>query len=464
VTEDSRVLTVIRDTTIVTGDAARHIIFDGAIAVEGRRIAAVGPTTDVLPRFPGAACIDGRGKAVFPGLVNCHTHLCLTAMRGIQEDFGFPSVLRFPTTVRAFMSTEENAVLATLGAIEAIRSGTTCLLEIGRDVAGYADALTETGLGLVLAEITTDIEPEAVRQGRFMYSPALGEAGLRRTADLISRWHGAGEGLVTCAVSPLAPESCSPDHLRGARELAQAAGVPCTIHLNQSRWEVDAVLQIRGLRPTEYLSRAGFLGPGVIAAHCRFMEPAEVALLGRSGATVAHSSAMAARRGSMPPITALAAAGCTIALGTDNMAEDMVEAVRTAMFLERVARQDALYPGPDDVLEWATRNGARALARPRSGSLEIGHQADLFVVDTRHANLTPSLRVQSAFVHNGQPRNIEAVMVAGQWLMRDAKLLTVDESEVVRQAEEISLRAWHRLVEQYPEVAFPILLPPRRGN
>ena len=173
---------------------------------------------------------------------------------------------------------------------------------------------------------------------------------------------------------------------------------------------------------------------------------------------------MAARRGSVPPIAALAAAGCTIALGTDNMAEDMVEAVRTALFLERVARQDALHPGPDDVLEWATRNGARALAQEGIGSLEVGNQADLFVVNTRHANLTPSLRVQSAFVHNGQPRNVEAVMVAGQWLMRDGRVLTIDEDEVVRRAEEISLRTWHQLVDRYPEVECPIELPPRTAR
>ena len=122
---------LIRNATIVTGGGTGTVLHDGALAIEGGRIVAVGPTESVVPQYPHAEIVDGRGKAVFPGLINCHTHLCLTAWRGIQEDFGFPSILRFPVTVRAFMSREENAVFAMLGAVEALRSGNTTLLEIG---------------------------------------------------------------------------------------------------------------------------------------------------------------------------------------------------------------------------------------------------------------------------------------------------------------------------------------------
>ena len=143
---------------------------------------------------------------MFPGLVNCHTHLCLTALRGIQEDFGFPSTLRFPITVRALMSDEENAVFAMLGALEALRAGNTTLLEIGRDTAAYADVLATSGLRLVLAHTAMDVEPDGVREGRFVYSPALGEEALQRTADLFfSRWHKAADGRITCFVGPSPP-------------------------------------------------------------------------------------------------------------------------------------------------------------------------------------------------------------------------------------------------------------------
>src|SRR5207245_11211171 len=130
------------------------------------------------------------------------------------------------------------------------------------------------------------------------------------------------------------------------------------IHPCQSRGETGQVTRQRGVRPTEYLSQNEFLGPDLIAAHCRFMTPSEVSLLGRSRAFVSHNAAMAARRAAAPPIQALATAGCTIAMGSDNMAAGRVEVLRTGLFAERVARQDAESRPPEDVPEWAARNGA----------------------------------------------------------------------------------------------------------
>jgi cytosine/adenosine deaminase-related metal-dependent hydrolase len=451
--------TVIRNTTIVTADAGRTVHHDASLVIDGDRIAAIDPTNRAAVE-PGAEVIDGRGKAVFPGLSNCHTHLHLTHSRGIQEDFGFPSTLRFPATVAAFMSAEELAVFAALGAVEAIRAGTTGLIEIGFDVPAYAAAIVPSGLRLVLAQSCSDVVADALAESR-MFSPASADASLQRVSDTIERWHGAEGGRVTACVAAHAPEACSPELLRAARALAEARGTRYTIHVNQSRWEVEQVMRRRGVRPTEYLFQSDFLGPRLIAAHCRFLAPSEVALLGHSRAFVSHNAAMAARRASAPPIQALAASGCTIAMGSDNMAEDMVEVMRTGLFVERVIRQDAQSPQPEDVLEWAARNGARALGHGDiAGSLEVGRKADLFVVDARRPNLVPAVRIVSAFVHNGQPADIEAVMVDGRWLMRDRRVLTLDEADIVERAEAIGQRAWRQLVDKHPDVPFPIRLPP----
>src|SRR5262249_30401685 len=135
---------------------------------------------------------------------------------------------------------------------------------------------------------------------------------------------------------------------------------------------------------------------------------------------------------------------------------------RTGLFAERVARRDAQSPQPEDVLEWAARNGARALGHGEiAGSLEVGKQADLFVVNARHPNLVPALRIVSAFVHNGHPGDIESVMVNGRWLMRDDRVLTLDEADIVARAEAIGRRAWRQLVEKHPDVPFRITLPGR---
>lgn len=452
--------TVIRNTTIVTGGPGRTVHHDASLVIDGDHVAAIDPTNR-LPLPGGADVIDGRGKAVFPGLANCHTHFHLTHSRGIQEDFGFPSTLPFPATVASFLGREETAVFAALGAVEAIRSGTTAPLEIGFDVVDYAPTIVPSGLRLVLGQSASDIVPDAKTAGRAV-SPARADASLARIAETIGRWHGAEGGRITCCVAAHAPEACSPELLRAARELAESHGTTYTIHLNQSQWEVETVMRQRGVRPTEYLFQHGFLGPRLIAAHCRFMSPSEVALLGQSRAFVSHNAAMAARRASAPPIQALAASGCTIAMGSDNMAEDMVEVMRTGLFMERVLRQDAQSPQPEDVLEWAARNGMRALGHGDiAGSLEVGRKADLFVVDCRRPNLVPAIRIVSAFVHNGQAGDIEAVMVDGRWLMRDRKILTLDEADIVSRAEHIGQRVWRQLVDKYPDVPFPIRLPSR---
>jgi cytosine/adenosine deaminase-related metal-dependent hydrolase len=453
--------TVIANATIVTGDAGRTVLHDTAIAVSDDRIVSVGPTEDVRQAYPDAEVVDGRGKAVFPGLINCHTHLLATGDRGILEDFGFPTRLTFPVSARSLLSAEERQTLAVLGVLESIRSGVTCLLEISSNVAGYVADLAATGIRLILSENINDVDESRLRQGEFNFDEARADAGLQRSADLVESWHGKHDGRVSCFLAPHAPETCSPYLLRRTREMAERYGVGYTIHLSQSREEIEAVMQVRGVSPTHYLFANDFLGPDLVAAHCRYVDSAEIALLGQCGVKITNNAAIAARRGAAAPVRELQAAGCVIGMGSDNMAEDMVEVMRAGLFLERVRRNDEVYPQPEDVLEWTTVGGARALGMEDiTGSLEVGKKADLFVVDLMKPHLVPSLRVVSAFVHNGQPGDITSVMVDGEWVMRDGKVLTIDEEDVVRRAEAVGHAAWRRLLERYPNVPFPINIPP----
>jgi cytosine/adenosine deaminase-related metal-dependent hydrolase len=247
----------------------------------------------------------------------------------------------------------------------------------------------------------------------------------------------------------------SPDLLRRARALQDDLGVLATVHLNQIWGEVAAVTEHRGVRPTEYLAREGFLSSRLIAAHCRCMTPDEERMLGAAGAAVAFNSAIAARRGLSPRIADLEAHGCLIALGTDNMAEDMVDVMRTALFMERVRRQDGRRPTPEDVLTWATRNGYRALGVPDGGWLAAANRADLVVVDLRAPHLTPALRVVSDVVHNGQAGDVESVMVDGRWIMRDRRVLTLDGPALVAEADGVARAAWRRLLAERPELRPP---------
>ena len=145
-------------------------------------------------------------------------------------------------------------------------------------------------------------------------------------------------------------------------------------------------------------------------------------------------------------------------MGSDNMAHDMIEVMRTGLFMERVRNGDGMHPTPEDVLQWATANGHRALGFTECGTIEVGKKADLIVINTQRAHLVPTMRIVSAFVHNGMPSDVESVMVDGKWVMRDGEVLTMDETTIIREAERIGRHAWKRQLEEYPDVPFPIRL------
>ena len=351
--------------------------------------------------------------------------------------------------------------MATLGVLEAIRSGTTCLLEVQAEVADYAEHLEKTGMRMVLADSVNDVDESGGPSGS---SSARMDQGLQRCADLIDGWHGKGDGRISCFVAPHAPETVSPDLLRRSREMAESYGVGYTIHLSQSPNVIESVMRARGVRPTHYLFANDFLGPRLVLAHCRYVNSAEVALLGQAGCGVCNNAAIAARRGAAAPVKELLAAGCGMGMGTDNMAEDMVEVMRAGLFLERVRRNDQMDPQPEDVLEWASRGGAQILGLGQeTGSLEVGKKADLFMINMMRPHLVPTLRIVSGFVHNGQASDVQAVMVDGNWLMRDSKVLTIDEEDIVRRAEQVGHDVWRRLLRKYPNVPFPVSLPPEGG-
>ncbi len=215
-----------------------------------------------------------------------------------------------------------------------------------------------------------------------------------------------------------------------------------------------------GLTPPAFLDRHGFLGPRLFAAHCRYVDAADIARLGGTKTIVSHQAAMAANRGVIPPIPKLRAAGSPIANGTDNNTNDLFEVMRIALVTERIMRDDpfpGVRPQPEDVLEDATLGGARALGQlALVGSLDVGKKADLLVVDTRRAHLVPAGRIVSAWIHNGQPSDIESVMIDGQFVMRDRRVLTVDEERLVTDADNVGRRIWTQV-----RAAGPIAIPGR---
>jgi cytosine/adenosine deaminase-related metal-dependent hydrolase len=454
---------VFTHTTVVNPDAVRH---DVALAVEGDRIAAVGETDDVVAAHPRATVYDGRGKALLPGLVNCHAHLGATLARGFNEDFGFPNSYRLAIRPESLLSSEEASLMAVMGALESIRCGTTTVVEYSGNIGRSAAALAETGLRFVLAESVRDVENGAgpvsaeslAKSEPPSFSARLRDEAFQRAHDLFEAWHGAREGRIRVFPTTALAEDSSPELLHAVRDFAEKHDLGYTIHLAQSRWEVEYMLRHHGLRPSTYLAKHDFLGPRLFAAHCRYVDESEIALLGRSGTIVTHQAHMAANRGVIPPIPALRAAGCPIAQGTDNNTNDMLETMRIALVTERIRRDDATpgrQPQPEDMLADAVQGGARAVRQEALlGALEVGKKADLIVLDTRRAHLVPAGRILSAWIHNGQPSDVESVLVDGRFVMRDRRILTVDEESLLAEAGEVGRRIWSQV-----EAASPVRVP-----
>jgi cytosine/adenosine deaminase-related metal-dependent hydrolase len=456
-------IVVFSHATVVNADAVQN---DVALAVQGDKIVAIGPTDQILEMYPNAEVYDGRGKALVPGLINCHAHLAATLARGFNEDFGFPNSARLAVQPASLLQGEEATLMVSVGALEAIRTGTTTIVENSGGIAQHAAALAKTGLRCVFAESVRDSEnvggpmsPERLAKSQTpRFSAKLREEGLQRINDLFTRWHGANQGRIRVFPAAALAETSSPELLQAVRAFAEKHDLGYTIHLSQSRAEVDFMVRHHGVRPPAFLDKHGFLGPRLFAAHCRYVDPGDIALLGRSRTIVSHQAAMAANRGVIPPIPALREAGCAIANGTDNNTNDLFEVMRVALLTERIRRDDAfpgVQPQPEDILADATQGGARAVHQGQIlGGLEVGKKADLLVVDTLRAHLVPAGRFVSAWIHNGQPSDIESVMVDGQFIMRNRKVLTMDEESIIAEADKVGRRIWGLV-----QAAGPITVP-----
>src|SRR5262245_6708964 len=457
---------VIHGATVATVDADDTVIYDGAVAVEGDRILSVGKSGEVLDCYPQAEKIDASGKAVMPGFANVHTHLHMTLARGIYEDLSPPHRPPFTSGLAPLpmpaLDPDELRIFCQLGVLEAIRCGTTAILEDATGIETYVEDLAATGVRFLLTERAWDKAKGSIGDpAPFELDRKLGERCLARIEALHAKRHRTAEGRIRVGVSAWAPDMCSPELLRDVRALQQKLDAVATIHLNQIWGEVAAVKSERGCLPTEYLDDLGFLNDRLIAAHCRCMEPQEEKRLGRAKVTVSFNSAIAARRGLSPRIADLERMGCNIAMGSDNMAEDMVEVVRTGLFMERVRRQDGRQPTPEQVHRWATVNGYRAMGTPDGGALVPGNKADLIVINLERAHLVPVMRVVSDYVHQGQGRDVVDVMVDGCWIMRDGQVLTMDEERIVAEAQRIGKMAWFRLFDSSPKLEVPTGFVPR---
>lgn len=420
---------------LVTQNEAGEVIRDGAVAVTGARITAVGPADLVLAEHGrGARIMPGKHCLVMPGLINTHTHVSMTCLRGLADDLPLMAWLNeniFPAEQK--LTAEMVYWGALLGCAEMIASGTTCFLDMYLFEQEVARAVDRSGLRAVVGEVLYDFP-----------SPNYGpiEEGLKFTGRLIDEWR--GHSRVQIAVEPHAPYTCSPEVLKACRDLAAAKNALLHIHLAETWEEVKGIQDIYGLSPVRHLDYLGLLAPNLVAAHCVALNGEDIETLAGRGVKVAHNpnSNMKLASG-IAPVPEMIKAGVTVGLGTDGPASnntlDMFKEMNTAAKLQKIAQKDPAVMNAQVVLDMSTAGGARVLSLEKElGRLVPGFLADLIVVDLNQPHLTPLYHPNSHLVYAARGADVIHTMVHGQLLMENRRLLSLDMDEIYSQMARIS--------------------------
>jgi cytosine/adenosine deaminase-related metal-dependent hydrolase len=432
---------LIEHAVVVTMDAARRVLGDGAVLTDGARIAQVGRAADVRPPREPERVIDGRGRLVLPGFVDTHVHLSEHLSRGLIPD-EVPVDRYVPdwyVPLYAAISSEEEATAAQLACLEMVRSGTTTFCEAGTlfDVPAVAGAVDAVGLRAILGRWTWDLV-----QGPGRLRQSTGEA-LELNAAMLARVNGRGSSRVSAWPLLIGFGTCSEALIRGAHALAVRHGTGwgmMQFASHPSRRTADTL-------PLATLDGWGVLGPRTKLAHMVYVDGADIALLARRGVAVSHCPSAALKHvkglfehGRFPEMLA---AGVTVSLGGDSANGsnhlDMLRLMALAALAAKDARGDPAVLPPERVLEMATIHGARALGlEGEIGSLEPGKRADLVLFDTDLPEWRPLLDPLSTLVHSASAASVRTVLVDGRVVLDDRRVTTVDEREVLRRAERLA--------------------------
>jgi 5-methylthioadenosine/S-adenosylhomocysteine deaminase len=439
---------LVRSAMVLTMNAKRELISDGAVYVEDGRIAYVGPSE----RAPRSAdeVLDARGKLVMPGLVNCHTHLCMVLGRTIGVERRLLGWLEVEMGLMRGIDLDALYAAEMLGCIENLRNGNTTLVEnffFPRRPAEVPEeaafrAMRDSGVRGTLARgyHARNYAPDFVE--------SIDEQDGAVDA-LAQRWHGAENGRLRLSLGPVLPWVVNVEELRRSRALADRLGLGLHMHVAESP-EFNAKIaqhHPKAWRNVELLAEAGCLGPNTQAVAVSDISPEEIGLLAKSGTAVVFDPQTRLFWGTgFPSIKPFLDAGLTCGLGTNgpaaNCGQDIFETMKYACATAKTAVNDPTALGRKRVLAMATVEGARALGLDKEiGSLEAGKRADLISIDLAQPHLTPAADVEAALVYSAKGSDVRDVVVDGRLLVRDRKFLLLDEQKVLREAAAAAARS-----------------------
>ena len=425
-------ITVIRDAWIVTQDASRSVL-KGDVLIKDERIVSVGP------RFSGSADreIDAAGDIVMPGLVNTHTHVAMSVMKGAADDLRFPDFLDKVFKIDSDRTDKDIDIGTKLGCAEMIRSGTTTFVDLYYSEDVIAKATEEAGIRGILCWCVLDQE----------YTTQKGNPldNCRRFCETHNKMRKCrpGAGLQGVYV-------CSEGTCTGAKRLSDELKVPLHLHLSETRKEVNDHKKKTGKRPAEWLSGIGVFSERTIAAHSAWLTMNEVRLMGEARASISSCpvSNMKLATGGIAPIPEMMQNNVNVSLGTDgsttNNSLDMLAEMKTLGLLQKSGRWDPTVTPAQVLLDMVTINGAKAVGmKDQIGSVEPGKYADIVILDGKQPNLRPLLpeNMISNIVYSSSASNVRTVLCQGDIVMKDRRITTLNEQKVLDASED----AWRYL-------------------
>ena len=438
---------LITNGTLVTFEEENELIPDGALLTEGDRIAAVGRTTELMGRYPNEEILDAQGKLVMPGIICAHTHFYGAFARGMAlktaPPSNFPQILEYLWwRLDKALNLDDIRYSALVCLLDAIQNGTTTLIDhhaSPRAVAGSLDvigeAVTEAGLRACLCYEVSD------RDGEEMALEGIteNERWIRRASgDLLAGTFGLHASL-----------TLSDETLKRAVELANGLNVGFHIHVAEDKADVADSLKKSGLRVVERLEKAGVLGTKTIAAHAVHIDAFETDILRETGTKVVHNPRSNMNNAvGVADVPRMLRRGIDVGLGNDGFSNNMFSEMKTAFLLHKLAQGDPRVMGADQVLQMAVRNNARVanLFFPKPlGELSVGAYADIILLDYIPTTPLHAGNFPWHLIFGMDGGQVSTTMVGGKILMKDRRLLTLDEEAICARSRELAQKLWARM-------------------
>jgi 5-methylthioadenosine/S-adenosylhomocysteine deaminase len=418
-------------------DESFTVIEKGAVAVKGNKILEVGASDKLLKKYISVDIRKGDGELVLPGLVNTHTHAAMVYFRGIADDLPLTDWLNkhiWPAENK-WLSPQFVSDAIELACLEMLRGGVTTYNDMYffEDAAGAA--CKRIGMRAVLGSGILDF-PSVSAKSTDEY--------IDNAERFVLNWR--GDELITPCIAPHALYTCGPDTLRKAKAKAEKLDVPLHIHLSETEWEVREVIARYNKRPVEHLEDLGFLDDTVLAAHCVWLDDREIELLAKRKVGVSHCIESNLKLASgFAPVVKMLAAGVKVTFGTDSAGSNndlnIISEMSTSAKVHKALSNNPTAINARTVVRMATRWGAEVLGLgDKIGSLEKGKIADILTINLKKPHLTPIYNPYSHIVYAAMASDVRTVMVNGRIVVDEGRLVTADESEILRKAERWSGR------------------------